>query len=682
MAFLAVLLSEGRAAGVDFVRIPGRSADGLTRFIVYKIGPSERYLAGYVWDVTSVGYLREIVNGSLRFTPVRVTYDPIAREYWDIVPIGRPIVIPLGPAAVPSAPPRAAAVPANASGQGLAMSRDGTTVVGHYDNGAFTPYHAFRWTQSTDVVDLGTLDRPNNASRSSFATDVSSNGAVVVGYSDTVGGATWHAFRWTQAAGMVDLGAASGAAGFSRALALSGDGSVVAGESDFPGGFGTIRQAFRWTQAGGFQRLGSVQPDWPSVANAITTDGNVVVGNSGFPLQIGNTQSTTTRAFRWTQAGGMQNLGVLAGFQASLAKGVSDDGQIVVGACTSNTSSQAFYWSAATGLQPLAQLLSAAGVDLTGVTLTSANSITPDGRWISCEAIRPTTPAGETEPVLVSLTFTPVPQPASRIVNLAARAQTGSGADAIFCGFVISPGAEKTVLVRAVGPTLGTAPFNVPGALADPVLTLFGPDSNTLVAATNDNWNASAAATFSATGAFALPAGSRDAAIVARLAPGAYTAQVSGTGGATGVALVEVYDADPAASSRLINTAVRAQVGTGANVLIPGLVVSGSSPRTVLVRAIGPTLGAAPFNVPGTLAEPVVTLFSGAQSIATNRAWGTAANAAAIRDSARAVGAFAIPDGSRDSALLVTLAPGAYTIQVAGANNTTGVALVEVYEAP
>ncbi len=102
----------------------------------------------------------------------------------------------------------------------------------------------------------------------------------------------------------------------------------------------------------------------------------------------------------------------------------------------------------------------------------------------------------------------------------------------------------------------------------------------------------------------------------------------------------------------------------------------------MLVRAVGPPLGAAPFNVPGVLAQPVGTLFSGAQAVASNAAWNSATNAAAIRDTARTVGAFALTEGSRDSALLVTLSPGAYTIQVAGANATTGLALVEVYEVP
>ncbi len=285
---------------------------------------------------------------------------------------------------------------------------------------------------------------------------------------------------------------------------------------------------------------------------------------------------------------------------------------------------------------------------------------------------------------IAALATTGPAEPAARLINLAARAQVGTGANLLIPGFVIGPGPDKTVLVRAVGPALAAAPFNVPGTLADPVLTLLGPNSSTRVAAINDNWAAADATVFTAVGAFALPAGSRDAAIVARLAPGAYTAQVAGAGGGTGVALVEVYDADPASpgAARLINTAVRAQVGTGAGILIPGLVVGAGAPKQVLIRAVGPTLGAAPFNVPGVLAQPVVTLFSGAQAVATNSAWNAAANAAAIRDTARAVGAFALTEGSRDSALLVTLPPGAYTIQVAGAGGTTGVALVEVYEVP
>ncbi|HEY1109423.1 MAG TPA: hypothetical protein VGE76_12340, partial [Opitutaceae bacterium] len=129
---------------------------------------------------------------------------------------------------------------------------------------------------------------------------------------------------------------------------------------------------------------------------------------------------------------------------------------------------------------------------------------------------------------------------APRLVNLSARTQVGTGANLLIAGFAIGGETSKTVLIRAVGP--GLAPFGVTGTLADPQLELYG--GSTLLAV-NDNWQASAGDTFTAVGAFALPASSRDAALLVTLAPGSYTAQVSGIGNTTGVALVEVYVLNP-----------------------------------------------------------------------------------------------------------------------------------------
>jgi uncharacterized repeat protein (TIGR03806 family) len=286
---------------------------------------------------------------------------------------------------------------------------------------------------------------------------------------------------------------------------------------------------------------------------------------------------------------------------------------------------------------------------------------------------------------IIALAEPTAPGAPSRIVNLAARAPVGAGANALIAGFVVAPGANKTVLIRGIGPALAAAPFNVAGTLADPLLTVFGPDSTTRIAATNDNWLTSDAPAFAATGAFPLAAGSRDAAVAVELAPGSYTVQLAGSGAAGGVALIEVYDTDPgsgASGSRLVNAAVRAQVGTGTDVLIPGLVIGAGAPKRVLIRAVGPGIAAAPFNVAGVLAQPVLSLFMGALNVGTNAAWNSATNAAAIRDATRAVGAFPLAEGSRDSAMLVTLPPGAFTLHVSGASNTSGVVLVEVYEAP
>jgi hypothetical protein len=174
---------------------------------------------------------------------------------------------------------------------------------------------------------------------------------------------------------------------------------------------------------------------------------------------------------------------------------------------------------------------------------------------------------------------------------------------------------------------------------------------------------------------------------VATLPAGGYTAEVSGASGDTGVALVEVYDTTPPgtytpAASRLVNLSARAQVGTGGNVLIAGFVIGGATARTILVRASGPAIAAAPFSVPGTLAEPELTLTNLATGavVAVNSGWGGNPDLAAAAADA---GAFAWDNpASADSSLLITLPPGNYTAEVSGANNGTGVALIELYDVP
>ena len=266
----------------------------------------------------------------------------------------------------------------------------------------------------------------------------------------------------------------------------------------------------------------------------------------------------------------------------------------------------------------------------------------------------------------------------TRLSNVSVRTSVG-GADVLITGFTISPGPDKTVLVRAVGPTLGA--FGVTGALADPKLELF--NSSSVKIAENDNFSASDAATFATVGAFALGPNARDAALVATLAPGSYTAQISGIGGASGVALVEVYEVTGGAT-RLINLSTRAQVGTGGNILIPGITIApGAGTRRLLLRAVGPTLGA--FGVPGTLADPKLELYSSTTKIAENDNWGTpttttAADAATLAAAFNTNGAFALADGSKDAALLLNLDAGSYTLQVSGVGATTGAALVEIYD--
>lgn len=272
---------------------------------------------------------------------------------------------------------------------------------------------------------------------------------------------------------------------------------------------------------------------------------------------------------------------------------------------------------------------------------------------------------------------------AGRLINLAIRSQAGTGAETLIVGVTVG-GAGTTgnlpVLVRGMGPSL--ARQGVSGFLTDPALDVY---SGQVAIATNDNWaaNAEIEAARLQVGAFAFDSStSRDAALLTSSALGAYTVQVSGNSGAVGMALAEIYDATPPlqisdAAPRLVNVAARTYVGTDADILIAGFTIGGDSTRTILLRAVGPTLEA--FGVTGVLSDPRLDLYAGSTVIATNDNWAAAPELVAA---ANAVGAFALPGMAKDAALLVRLAPGSYTVHVSGVNRLTGIALVEVYEVP
>jgi hypothetical protein len=236
-------------------------------------------------------------------------------------------------------------------------------------------------------------------------------------------------------------------------------------------------------------------------------------------------------------------------------------------------------------------------------------------------------------------------------------------------------GGGKALLVRAAGPSLSA--LGVTGVLDDPRLELF---AGSAPLGANDNWGgaASITATMAQVGAFPFSGpNSRDAAIaLPSLAIGANSAKISGTG--AGTVLAELYDATPRGeftptTPRLINVSVLKNIGNG---MTAGFVVGGQTPLKVLVRAIGPAL--ASFGVGGVVADPRLGLFSGQAEIKANDNW---AGEEALNGAFGQVGAFALAPDSKDAAMLVTLDPGNYTVQVSGAGGT-GVALVEVYEVP
>jgi hypothetical protein len=272
--------------------------------------------------------------------------------------------------------------------------------------------------------------------------------------------------------------------------------------------------------------------------------------------------------------------------------------------------------------------------------------------------------------------------PQTRVINLSTRANVGTGANILIAGFIINGSTPKKMLIRALGPTLSN--YSVKNPLADPTLKIVDSAGNILT--TNDDWQTTsnlddfnAASTKS--NAVPLPNGSKDAALVTTLSPGGYTALVSGQSGTTGVALVELYEVDTDTVNQLVNISSRANVGTGDAVTIAGIIVSGSVPKKFLVRAIGPGLQAR--SVPGFLADPQFQVVDSSSNIvAANDNWETSDTLADTKSVTTQVNAVPLDSGSKDAALTVTLAPGGYTVVVRGTGGTSGVALVELYQAP
>ncbi len=303
----------------------------------------------------------------------------------------------------------------------------------------------------------------------------------------------------------------------------------------------------------------------------------------------------------------------------------------------------------------------------TNATLTLANVTVADA---GAYTVLATNAAGTATSAAAQLNVTPPVGGTARLANLSVRTALDAG-QTLIVGFAVTGGGSRDLLIRGVGPAL--VGFGLAGAMADPRLELY---RDTTLVAQNDDWGGGAALSnaFAGVGAFAFTASSRDAALLQPI-DGTRTVQLRGTG--AGIVLLELYDTGGAGNARLINVSARNRVGTGDNVLICGFVVGGTGSRSLLVRAVGPTLAA--FGVPGTLADPRIEVYRAgtAAPIAGNDNW-----AAALAPAFASVGAFDLGAGSRDAALVTVLTPGSYTVQVSGVANGTGEALVEIYELP
>lgn len=266
-----------------------------------------------------------------------------------------------------------------------------------------------------------------------------------------------------------------------------------------------------------------------------------------------------------------------------------------------------------------------------------------------------------------------------RLINLSSRSFSGAGIEQLVPSFVAN--GPMTLLVRAVGPTLED--FGVAGVLPDPQFTLTAEGE---VVASNDNWGAGSSASgaeireIAATvGGFALREGGADAALVYRYDGGPRTAPVTDGSGETGGTLVEVYAVpDQTLTGRLANLAARGLVRSG-EPLVAGFVLGGDRARTLLIRGAGPEL--ANFGVPGALVDPVIAIAQDGVEFVSNDDWSSdSSTSAQIATVAGTAGAFPLGQGSADAALLITLSPGAYTVQVTGKDGASGIVLAEIYD--
>ena len=289
-------------------------------------------------------------------------------------------------------------------------------------------------------------------------------------------------------------------------------------------------------------------------------------------------------------------------------------------------------------------------------------------------------------PAVVSTTTT---TNLGRLINLSCRAQVGTGANIMTAGFVVGGSGvsgTQSVLVRGSGPALGI--FGLGGLLADPKLTLNNTSPGGGVVDTDTGWggNSSIESEAALLGAFSWGSSATpDSALFETLPADNYTAQIAGASGDTGLALVEVYDATPSGTytpttPRLVNLSALIQDGAGAQAVAAGFVIGGSSSKTMLIRATGPTLTPL-FGLPGALSDPQLTITNTGvnpnQVITVNTGWNGDAQIKSVSDS---VGAFGWNLSSADSAVLITLPPGNYTAGVAGASGDTGLVLIELYE--
>jgi uncharacterized delta-60 repeat protein len=293
-----------------------------------------------------------------------------------------------------------------------------------------------------------------------------------------------------------------------------------------------------------------------------------------------------------------------------------------------------------------------------GFDIISAMVLQADGKLIAAGS------TGSTSDFLVARYLTDVSGTTPQALNMSTRALVGTGENVLIGGFIVTGSDSKIVLLRALGPSLMLG--DATPLLVDPILELHAPNG-TLI--TNDSWADTQEEEILNTGL--NPADPRESAILTTLGPGPYTVTMRGKDNGIGVGLVEIYDLDTIGTSKLANVSSRGSVGTGDNVMIAGVILSGENNAIVVLRGLGPSLGQ--FGITDSLQDPTLDLYDANGTLTASDDNWRELQEAALQASGLA------PTDDREAALLVELAAGAYTAVLRGNNESTGVGLIEAY---
>ena len=522
--------------------------------------------------------------------------------------------------------------------QAVALNASGQAVGDSTLSNGFT--HATLWSEG-QIIDLGTL--PGGAT--SYATGINDAGQIT-GWSDTLQpGTTFprpdHAFIYENGQ-MTDLGNISATgqfANFSVGNAINASGEVTGWS--VTDSFEVHAFIYSSGQMSDLGTLGGSE----SRGNAINAAGEVV-GWSFLP------NDSAAHAFL-VSGGPMMDLGTLSGSNNSHAVGINAVGTII-GNSSASGSGGPFISAAGSGLVNLNTY-----IDTFLQVLTRTIGINDVGQILA---------DGITDNFMEqAYLLTPIGGIDHHFANISTRLEVGTSDDVLIAGFIIQgpDGSTKNVAVRGIGPSL--AGFGIANPLANPTLELH--DATEALIATNDDWKDTQEAEIMA--AQLAPTDDLESTTLQTLSPGAYTAIVRGVNGGTRVGLAEVYDLEPVSAARAVNISTRGLVGVGKNVMIGGVIITGTDPVNIVARAIGPSLGN--FGVVGFLPDPTLELHDPNGNVTSNDNWRDTQPDELIADQLA-------PTDDRESAIAATLVPGAYTAIVSGKNGTSGVALIEFYQ--